>query len=163
MRRNWLRSERSRSLYLSIRRVMYCSNYTGISLLSTTNKMLSNILLSRLTPCAQEIITDHQCGFRRSRSNTRGKMGIKWGCASAIYKPHETYDSVGRKVLYIIPTEYGIPMELVTLIKMCMNEIYSSRVRLGKHLSDMFRLRNGLKQGNAFLPLFFNFAFRVYH
>ena len=56
--------------YLSIRRVMYCSNYRGISLLSTTNKMLSNILLSRQTPRAQEIITDHQCGFRRSRSNT---------------------------------------------------------------------------------------------
>jgi len=56
--------------YLSKRRVMYCSNYTAISLLSTTNKMLSNILLSRLTPRAQEIITDHQCGFRSSRSNT---------------------------------------------------------------------------------------------
>jgi hypothetical protein len=40
------------------------------SLLSTTNKMLSNILLPRLTPCAQEIIKDHQCAFRRSRSNT---------------------------------------------------------------------------------------------
>jgi hypothetical protein len=47
-----------------------CSNYRGISLLSTTYKILSNILLSRLTPYAEEIIGDHQCGFRRNRSTT---------------------------------------------------------------------------------------------
>jgi hypothetical protein len=42
-----------------------CSNYRGISLLSTSYKILSNILLSRLIPYADEIIGDHQCGFRR--------------------------------------------------------------------------------------------------
>jgi hypothetical protein len=40
-----------------------CNNYTGISLLSTTYKILSNILLSRLTPYAEEIIGDHH-GFQ---------------------------------------------------------------------------------------------------
>jgi len=41
-----------------------CSNYRGISLLPTTYKILSNILMSRLTPYGEEIIGDHQCGFR---------------------------------------------------------------------------------------------------
>jgi len=45
-----------------------CNNYRGISLLPTTYKILSNILFSRLTPYAKEIIGDHQCGFRRNRS-----------------------------------------------------------------------------------------------
>jgi len=40
-----------------------CSNCKGISLLPTTYKILSNILLSRLTPYAEENIGDHQCGF----------------------------------------------------------------------------------------------------
>jgi len=40
-----------------------CSNYRGISLLSTIYKMLSNILLSSFTPYAEEITGDHQCGF----------------------------------------------------------------------------------------------------
>ena len=40
-----------------------CSNYRVISLLQTTYKILSNIFLSRLTPYAEEIIGDHQCGF----------------------------------------------------------------------------------------------------
>ena len=36
-----------------------CSNYTGISLLPTMYKILSNIFLSRLTPYTEEIIGDH--------------------------------------------------------------------------------------------------------
>jgi len=47
-----------------------CSNYMDILLLPTTYKILSNILLSKLTPYAEEIIRDHQRGFRRSRSTT---------------------------------------------------------------------------------------------
>jgi hypothetical protein len=46
-----------------------CNNYRGISLLSTSFKMLSNVL-SRLVPYIDEIIGDHQCGFRRNRSTT---------------------------------------------------------------------------------------------
>jgi hypothetical protein len=48
-------------------------------------------------------------------------------------------------------------IQVVRLIKMCLNETYS-RVRVGKHLSDTFRIKNGLKQGDALLPLLFNFA-----
>ena len=40
---------------------------------------------------------------------------------------------------------------------MCLPETYS-RVRLGKILSDIFPIRNGLKQGDALSPLLFNFA-----
>jgi hypothetical protein len=39
-----------------------CSGYRGISLLPTTYSILSNILKSRLTPYAEEIIGDHQGG-----------------------------------------------------------------------------------------------------
>ena len=47
-----------------------CSNYRGLSLLPTTYKILRKMLLSRLTPYAEEIIGGHQCGFRRNRSTT---------------------------------------------------------------------------------------------
>ena len=40
-----------------------CNIYRGISLLPTTYKMLPNILLSRLTIYAEEVVGDHQCGF----------------------------------------------------------------------------------------------------
>jgi hypothetical protein len=45
-----------------------CNNYQGISLLSTAYKILSNILLGRLTPYVNEVIGDQQCGFHHNRS-----------------------------------------------------------------------------------------------
>ena len=46
------------------------SNYRGISLLPTTYKILCSTLLSTLILYAEEIIGDHQCGFRCNWSNT---------------------------------------------------------------------------------------------
>jgi hypothetical protein len=40
-----------------------------------------------------------------------------------------------------------------------MTETYS-RVQVGKNLSEMFPIRSGLKQGDALLPLLFNFALK---
>jgi hypothetical protein len=40
-----------------------CSNYHGISLLSASYRILSNILLSWLSAYINKIIGDHQCGF----------------------------------------------------------------------------------------------------
>jgi hypothetical protein len=69
----------------------------------------------------------------------------------------KAYDSFRREVLYNILIEFGIPRKLVRLIKMCLSETYS-RVRVVKHLSDTFPIKNGLKQGDALSPLLFNFA-----
>ena len=69
----------------------------------------------------------------------------------------KAYDSVRREVLYNVLMEFGIPKKLIRLIKICLTERYR-RVRVGKNLSDMFPIRNGLKQGDALSPLLFNFA-----
>jgi len=69
----------------------------------------------------------------------------------------KAYDSVRREVLYNILIEFHIPIKLVRLIKMCLTKTYS-RFRVGKNLSDMFPIRNALKQGDALTPLLFNFA-----
>jgi len=50
-------------------------------------------------------------------------------------------------------------MKLVMLIIMYLTETYS-RFRVGKNLSDIFPTRNGLKQGDALLPLVFDFALK---
>ena len=53
--------------------------------------------------------------------------------------------------------EYGIPMKLVKLIKTYLNET-DSRVWVGKNLSVMFPIRNGLNQGDALSPFPFSCA-----
>jgi len=107
-------------------------NFQGTSLLLTTYKILSNILLSRLTPYAEEIISDHQCGFGRNRSTTvhiyciRPILEKKWEYNEAEHQLltnfKNAYDLLRRKGLYNILTESRIPMKLVRLIKMCLNE-----------------------------------------
>ena len=59
--------------------------------------------------------------------------------------------------MYNILIEFGIPMKLVRLMKICLTETYS-RIRVVKNLSYMFPIRNGVKQGDASLALLFNFA-----
>jgi len=85
----------------------------------------------------------------------------KWEYNEAVHQPFmhfkKAYDSVRREVLYNILIEFGITMKLVRLIKMCLIETYS-RAHIGKNLSDMFHVRNGLKQRDALMPLLFNFA-----
>jgi hypothetical protein len=48
-------------------------------------------------------------------------------------------------------------MKLIRLIKVRLNEAYS-RVHVGKYMSYMFPINNGLKQGGDLSPLLFNFA-----
>ena len=141
-----------------------CNYYRGISLLPTTYKILSNILLSRLLPYAKEIIGDHQCGFRRNRSTIdhifciRQILEKKWEYSVEVHQLFidfkKAYDSVRREVLYKILIEFGIARKLVRLIKMSLTETYS-RVQVGKNVSDRFPNMNGLKQGNALSPLCF--------
>jgi len=144
-----------------------CSNYRGISFLSTTYKLLPSILLSGLTPYAEDIIGHHHRGFRLNRSTTdhifciRLILKKKWEYNEAVHQLFieckKAHDSVRRKVLYNILIQFGIPMKLVRLTKMCLTETYS-RVRVGKNLPDIFPISNGLKQGDALSLLLFNVA-----
>jgi hypothetical protein len=48
-------------------------------------------------------------------------------------------------------------MKIVESIEMCLNEIYS-KVRIGKNLSDVFPVQNGLKQRGTLWLLLCSFA-----
>jgi hypothetical protein len=56
----------------------------------------------------------------------------------------KAYD-LGSIVQY---SEFGVPMKLVRLIKMCLNET-CSKVYICKHLSDKLATQDGLKRGYA--------------
>jgi len=104
--------------------------------LQTTYNVLSNILLSRLIPYAEEIIGDHQCGFRRNKSATdhifciRQTLEKKWEYNEAVNQLFIdfkiAYDSVRREVLYNFLIEFGVPKKLVRLVKMCLKCIAES-------------------------------------
>jgi hypothetical protein len=79
--------------------------------------MLTNILLSRLSPYIDEITGDHQCGFRRNRSTTdqvfciRQILEKKWEYNETVHQLFIDFKkanhSVRREVLYNILIEIG--------------------------------------------------------
>jgi hypothetical protein len=89
--------------------------------------MLSDILLSRFTPHAEEIIGHHQRGFRCNRSTNdhifriRQILEKKWEYSETVHQLfidfNKAYDSVRREVFHNILIEFGIPMKLVRLIR----------------------------------------------
>jgi hypothetical protein len=89
------------------------------------------------------------------------ETGKKWKYSQIVHQLFidfkKAYVSVRREVLYNILIELGIPVKLVKLIKMWLNETYS-KFHIGKHLSNSFPIQNGLKQGAALSPLLFNFS-----
>jgi hypothetical protein len=96
--------------------------------LSTTYKILSNILLSRLTPYVEKILGIVSvnfnatiqllilyCAFVKHLRKNGNKM-----MHHLIIDFKKSYDSVTREVLYNL-IEFGIPMKLVRLTKMSLN------------------------------------------
>ena len=114
-----------------------CCNCGSTSLLPTTYTILSNILLSRLIPYAEEIIGGHQRGFRSNRSTTDHVFCIrqildkqKWEYNERVHQLFidfkKAYDSVRMGVLYNILIEFGTPMKMVRLIKKCLKRTAES-------------------------------------
>jgi hypothetical protein len=123
VRKNCLISGRSLPIIVPVHKKSHktdCNNYRGMSLLSTSYNILSNIALSRLRPYIDEIIRDHQCGFRPNRSSTdqifciRQMLEKKWEYSETLHQLFidfkKAYDSVRRDVLNNILIEFGVPM-----------------------------------------------------
>jgi hypothetical protein len=110
------------------------NNYRGISLLSTSCKIWSNIIFN-----IDENIGNHEREFRRIRSTTdqifcirqmlENKMWVRWDSTFVDIK--KAY------VFYSILIEFGIPMNLVRLIKMCLNKTYSITYALWRLLLNL--------------------------
>lgn len=144
---------------------MNCNNYRGISLLPTCYKVLSNILLMKLAPYADEIIGDHQCSFRRNRSiadqifTIRQIFEKKWEFDQPVHQLYidfkKAYDLIKRERIFEILIRLGIPKKLVNLVQVCLKDT-KGRVKIGNQMSEIFNIHSGLKQGDALLPLLFN-------
>jgi hypothetical protein len=103
------------------------------------------------------VTEQRQISFPAFTSFWRKKLEFSETVHQLLIDFKKTHGSVGREVLYNILIEFEVPMKLVGLITMCLNETHS-KVHIGKHLSDSFPIQNGLKQGGALSPLLFNFA-----
>lgn len=144
-----------------------CSNYRGITLLSCVYKIFSMILLDRLNVYAEEILSEHQSGFRADRSTVDQIFVMRQSlerCFEYGIDLHilfidfrQAFDSVNRKMLRIALEDLGVPQKIVRLVLLSLND-FKGKVVLGRNKSRDFTVGTGVKQGDALSATLFNLA-----
>lgn len=144
-----------------------CSNYRGISLLNSTYKILSIIVLDRLKPYTEELIEDYQTGFMRSKSTVdqifslrqllerRYEFGKETHLMFVDFK--KAFDCLHRQAIFNAMVEMGIPKKLVQIVKTCMTKT-NNKVRSQNGETELFETVSGVKQGDGLSPVIFNLA-----
>ncbi|KAF0753777.1 ribosome biogenesis protein TSR3 isoform X1 [Aphis craccivora] len=142
-----------------------CNNYRGIALLNVVYKILSNCILDRIKPIAEEVLGDYQGGFRPNRSTTDQIFSLRqiieksWEFNKSIciqfvgFK--KAYDSVHRHSLINILKEFKFPNKLIKLIEATLQNT-EIKIKVASELSEPATVRTGLRQGDAQSPILFN-------
>ena len=144
---------------------LLCENYRGICLLNTAYKVFARILYNKLTPYANAVVGEYQCGFRRDRSTSDQMFNVRLilqqGKEFNFHTHHlfidfkAAYDSIHRDELYKIMKELGFPVKLIKLVAATLNDSKCC-VKLQNDKSPSFTTHKGLKQGDALSTLLFN-------
>ena len=109
------------------------------------HRIHSNILLSRMTPYANEIMGEFQCDFRRNRSTIGHIFSIRQilekkkecnkGVCQLFIHLEKAYDPI-RGTLYYMLIRFGLP-KCVRLIKTCLDGT-QSKVKIRNYMSSCF-------------------------
>ena len=142
-----------------------CGNYRGISLLSTTGKVLSRILLNRLASLAERILPESQAGFRQERGTTDMVFCARQLLEKAreqrrpvylvFFDLEKAFDLVPRDILWKVLAKFGCPSRFVNVVRLLHDDMKGSVTYKGK-LSPPFDIRCGVKQGCVLAPTLFS-------
>lgn len=138
-----------------------CSNWRGITLLNTINKVLSTILYDRLLTTLEPTLRREQAGFRPGRSCTDHintlriiiEQSTEW--QSPLYLLfvdfERAFDSLDRNRMWDVLASYGIPAKLLDIIQSMYRDARCKVVHRGK-LGREFNVASGVKQGCILSP-----------
>jgi len=141
-----------------------CDNWRGITLLSIPSKVFTRILLNRIKEHVNYRVRREQAGFRPNRScidqiNTLRIMieqCIEW--SSQLYAVfidfEKAFDSVNREAMWKEVKNYGVPKQLIDLIKETYRG-YMCRVVHKGCVLETFPVRARVRQGCILSPLMF--------
>ena len=140
-----------------------CDNWRGITLLSTPSKVFTRILFNRIKEHVNHRRKE-QAGFRPNRScidqiNTLRiiiEQCVEWSSRLyAVFVDFEkAFDSVNREAMWKEVKRYGVPKQIVDLIKETYRG-YMCRVVHEDCVSEPFPVRARVRQGCILSPLMF--------
>ena len=151
---------------------LVCDNYRGISLLCHAEKLMASIILRRIKPRTEEILTEAQAGFRANRSTIDQLLSLR--LLAEKYMEHgkdlyicyvdfqKAFDSVWRQGLWQVMRHLGYDCKIVKLLEGLYKATKSS-VRVGSsgEVSNWFETLVGVLQGCVLSPLLFNIMLEV--
>lgn len=142
-----------------------CGNYRGISLLSTTGKVLARILVNRLLPLSEEILPESQCGFRPSRGTTDMIFTVrqlqekcleqKQPLYMAFIDLTKAFDMVDRLALWQILSRHGCPPKYIRVLRLLHDDMFATVLNNSGSESKPFTVETGVKQGCIIAPTLF--------
>lgn len=141
-----------------------CGKWRGITLLSIPSKVLTRIILERMKDAIDQRLRDEQAGFRKERScidqiatlRVIVEQTIEWQTSLYVcfVDFEKAFDSLDRKAMWSILRHYGVPEEMVNIIKQ-LYDGFSCRVIHDGRLSEEFLVTTGVRQGCLLSPLLF--------
>lgn len=141
-----------------------CSNWRGITLLSTPGKIMATILLNRMRNAVDERLRQEQAGFRPGRSCCEQiftlrqiiEKALMWQVPVVInfIDFRKAFDSVHRESLWKIMQSYGIPEKIIGIVKSFYDNSRCA-IRCGGEVGEWFRIVTGVRQGCVLSPLIF--------
>ena len=133
-------------------------------LLSVPGKVLNRIILERLKNEVDNILRDHQAGFRQDRgciyqiATPRIIVEQSMEFDSSLYINFVDYekavDSLDRDTLWKLLQHYGIPEKIITLIRNTYDGMTCKVTHTGR-LTDSFQVKTGVRQGCLLSPFMF--------
>lgn len=145
----------------------YCANNRGITLRSTTSKLLQIILLKRLLAGLESLLRESQCGFRKNRSCIDQIYSLRCIIQESIEFNLPLYvnfvdfkaafDSIDRQFIWRTLEHYGLPGKYIRIMKAFFTDTVSA-VRVNGDLTDWFSVNSGTGQGDIQGPPVFNFC-----
>jgi hypothetical protein len=143
------------------------NNYRQITLLNSALKLLSKILCTRLTKAIEKdyVLTESQGGFRKNRSCVSKIRTLRNVIEDA--KCHQrplyiltidfekAFDSICHKQLWKTLDSLKVPNIVIKCIKSMYNQA-TSDVITDQGVTNKFKIKRGVRQGDILSPLLFN-------
>ena len=137
---------------------LVCDNYRGISLLCHAEKLMASILLQRIKPRTEEILSEAQAGFRSNRSTIDQLLSLRLMTEKYIefgkdlflcyVDFQKAFDSVWEKGLWQVMRHLGYDCKIIRLLQGLYKDTRSSvRTGSGGDLSNWFETLVGVLQG----------------
>ena len=141
-----------------------CRTYRGIMLLSVPGEVLNRFILERLKHEVDNILRDHQAGFRQGRgcidqiATLRIIVEQSLEFDSSLYinfvDYEKAFDSLDRDTLWKVLQHYGIPEKIITLIRNTYDGMTCKVTHAGR-LPESFKGKTGVRQGCLLSPFMF--------